>query len=634
MKIPYKYFKVAIEEKPSINSLSNKFFQLGHEHQIVNNIFDFEITPNRGDCLSLDGLLRDLKVFFNIQNHNEVYTNKIDNLRIEFKNNSKSFCPKISFAKIKIKNSVNDYKGELKNYFDDLNIPTNNFFTDISNYLMFETGQPTHCYDFDKLTGKIILEEIDYDASFDSVVGKKINLSGNNHVFKMNNEIINLAGVMGGLSTSCSESTSAILLECAYFQPDSIMGKAVKYDINSEAAHKFERGVDFLSHDRVIRRFIQIVKNHTEIEEVQIISENYKEFKSIAIPLEHEKINDILGSKISEDEYLCRLNALGFVIDNDKILVPSYRNDISSQNDLAEEIARSIGYDNIPLKKIEIQSVKNDKNLFEDKIRSFLITHGFFEVINNPFTSAMEENSMIVDNPLDSNKKYLRKVMINSLIDNLTYNERRQKDSVKLFEISDVYYFEKDELKTKKYLSIIASGRVGKNYQDFSKKINAKYMKGIFKSLFPELNADFKILPRKNLDSKSQSEIIYLEIDIEVLKKTRIEFNKKIDISTEFTQYQGISDFPSSYRDLSFLIKDPSEIEALEKLIFKFHNQILKEVFIFDYFFNKEKNFIKLGFRFVFQSKEKTLTIEEIDNIMNSIIKTTSQLNSVEIPGI
>ena len=159
-------------------------------------------------------------------------------------------------------------------------------------------------------------------------------------------------------------------------------------------------------------------------------------------------------------------------------------------------------------------------------------------------------------------------------------------------------------------------------------------MKGIFKSLFPELNADFKILPRKNLDSKSQSEIIYLEIDIEVLKKTRIEFNKKIDISTEFTQYQGISDFPSSYRDLSFLIKDPSEIEALEKLIFKFHNQILKEVFIFDYFFNKEKNFIKLGFRFVFQSKEKTLTIEEIDNIMNSIIKTTSQLNSVEIPGI
>ena len=174
MKIPYKYFKVAIEEKPSINSLSNKFFQLGHEHQIVNNIFDFEITPNRGDCFSLDGLLRDLKVFFNIQNHNEVYTNKIDNLRIEFKNNSKSFCPKISFAKIKIKNSVNDYKGELKNYFDDLNIPTNNFFTDFSNYLMFETGQPTHCYDFDKLTGKIILEEIDYDASFDSVVEKKL----------------------------------------------------------------------------------------------------------------------------------------------------------------------------------------------------------------------------------------------------------------------------------------------------------------------------------------------------------------------------------------------------------------------------------------------------------------------------
>ena len=142
---------------------------------------------------------------------------------------------------------------------------------------MYETGQPTHCYDASKIKDKILLKEINHDQDFETLIDKTIKLTGKNNVFFINEDPINLAGIMGGKNTACSPETSIILLECAYFEPEEIMGKSVKYDINSDAAHKFERGVDPLSHDKVIRRFIQIVQDHAEIKSMMLFhADNYK----------------------------------------------------------------------------------------------------------------------------------------------------------------------------------------------------------------------------------------------------------------------------------------------------------------------------------------------------------------------
>ena len=139
MKIAYKHILEHINSKPSINELSEKLFQLGHEHEIENDIFDMEFTPNRGDCLSVIGLLRDLSVFYKTDLKIEKYTDRIKTLELDFKNNAKNACPKISFLKIEISNqNIKPYKGKLKSYFDDLDCKKNNFFTDISNYLSYE----------------------------------------------------------------------------------------------------------------------------------------------------------------------------------------------------------------------------------------------------------------------------------------------------------------------------------------------------------------------------------------------------------------------------------------------------------------------------------------------------------------
>jgi len=234
---------------------------------------------------------------------------------------------------------------------------------------------------------------------------------------------------------------------------------------------------------------------------------------------------------------------------------------------------------------------------------------------------------------LDSNREYLRTNITNSLVDNLLFNERRQKDSIKLFEISDVYSSNNGINKRRK-LSIVASGRVGLNFEDFSKKINKKYLSRLFQEILPNEVFDFEILSRDLLDTKIKNEIVTLEVDIDKFSSDILSYNEVSKSPEGFVQFNPISEFPSSYRDISFLITDPSKIRELEQFISHLDNEILKETFIFDFYENKDTNKIKIGFRFIFQSDTKTLTLENIDKVMNVIIADSLSIDSIQIPGL
>lgn len=641
MKIAYEHLIKFIPSRPSIENISEKFFQLGHEHEIENNIFDMELTPNRGDCLSINGLLRDLSVFYEVTPNNEIYTDDIKSLDINFINNSPEACPSISFLKIKIQGEVSAYKGIFQDYFDDLDVNKNNFFTDISNYISYETGQPTHCYDAEKVTSLISLETSVEEYEFKTLLDKTIKLEDENLVFVQNDEVINLAGVMGGSSTACSKDTKSVIVECAYFNPENVIGQSIKYDIKSDAAHKFERGVDPLCHEKVLRRFLKIVDEHATIKNVEIFKRDYMSHNSTEIPFSIERINNILGLSCNSEELQDYLTKLGFNIDKNKIIAPSYRSDIKTENDIAEEIARVIGYNNIPTRPIKIPKLSNTsaKNLelLENNIKTLLISEGFFEVINDPFVNHETNNSIKLDNPLDSGRKNLRINLEKSLIDNLLYNERRQQDSIKLFEITDVYYIEKKELKSKRKLGIICSGRVGKNYLDFSRKIDSKYLTNILEKFNKKISFNPHLINRDELETKLNDKIIYLEIDLnelenydfDILDKEKFILNKN-----NFKKYIPISSFPSSVRDLSFAVADKEKYHDLQKLLLDYKDILIKEIFVFDFYHNENKDEIKIGFRFVFQSNSSTITEVEVNNIMNEIIEKALSIPSVEIPGL
>ncbi len=635
MKIAYKHLVKNIIGNPSIDEISDRLFQLGHEHEIEKNIFNMEFTPNRGDCLSLNGLLRDLSVFYEMNANQEIYNEELKMLDMDFENRSQDICPQISFLKLEIESIPNKYKDYLNDYFIDLNLNKNNFFTDISNYISYENGQPTHCYDADKINGKLVFQELDTDQEFKTLLGKTINLTCKNSVFLLNDKVINLAGVVGGIETSCSSDTKTVLVECAFFKPEAIIGKSVKYDIQSEASHKFERFVDPECQDRTIRRFIKIVDDHTNIKDISVIAYKFKQNKVTKIPIDSNKINQIIGINISEDTYLSHLSKLGFNINGEHIEVPSYRSDIETQNDLAEEIARIIGYDNISRNEITIPKGKIS-NIYdlENKLRFLLLDEGFYEVINAPFVGDVSSNSILVDNPLDSNKKYLRSNLTESLLENLLFNERRQKDSIKLFEISDVYTLKENKINVKRKLAIIASGRAGHNYKDFSKKITKKYLTSIFKEILPNENLEFSLLNRKSLNTKVKNEIICCEIDIASFSSDVLSFKETFKPPESFIEYTPISDLPISIRDLSFSIKDFTKLDKLQKYILEFEHELLKDVFIFDYFNNEKNAEIKIGFRFVFQSADTTITEMQVNKIINVIISHIEEIDGITIPGL
>ena len=634
MKIAYSHLVQYMPENPTIGQISDSLFQLGHEHEIEDNIFDMEFTPNRGDCLSINGLLRDLAVFYSIDLNQEIYNERLNELNIDFENKSEKICPKISFLKLEIDKVPELYKKSLEDYFSDLNLSKNNFFSDVSNYLSYETGQPTHCYDADTINEKLIFHETEKQEEFETLLDKKITLKDKNAVFSLNNKVINLAGIMGGKSTACLAHTKTVLVECAYFKPEAIIGKSVKYDIKSEASHKFERGVDQDSQDKVLRRFIHVVSEHANIKEMSIVSYNYKENQGIKIPINVNKINQIIGININEHDYLNYLTKLGFAIEENFVKVPSFRSDIKTQNDLAEEVARVIGYDNISRAEINIPKNENDNYKdIENKLRYFLLDYGFYEVINSPFVGITSKEAIKVDNPLDSNRAFLRTNLTDSLVENLLFNERRQKDSVKLFEISDVYSSE-SRIHKKRMLSIIASGRVGLNYQDFSKKIDKKYLTAMFEELLPNEVFDFQILSRDSLDTKIKSEIIALEVNIERFSADILSYKEASQSPESFAQFYPISDLPSSMKDLSYSIKDFSKIHKLENLLLSYQSDIVKNIFIFDYFHNEKAQEVKIGFRIVFQSKEATLTAKEIELVYNDLINQSLKIDGISIPGI
>lgn len=632
MKIIYSDLISFLEQKPTKEDLSNKLFQLGHEHEINGEVFDMELTPNRGDCLSVNGLARDLHAFFGKSKPIFFFEGAYDNLKLDFHNLSTIDCPKISFLEIHINKPTNNYKPYLDNYFKILNLSKTNFFSDISNFISYELGQPTHCYDVNSLKSNLVFENKESNEKFKTLLDSDIRLDGKNSIFSSGNEIISLAGVMGSKKTSCSVNTIKVLIECAFFNPESIIGKSTKYGLKSDAAHKFERGVDPSSQEYVLRRFTEIIKDHAEIISAKFCSYDYGQIPITQINFNEKKINKILGTNISKKEYKDYLCALSFDVE-EQITVPSFRHDIKNQNDLAEEVARLIGYNNIKSESITLPKIEQQSNVNIQKLRSFLVKTGFSEVINFPFSEKKNRISMSIDNPLDSNKGNLRLTLEESLLGNVSYNLRRQKDSIKFFEISDIY-FKNSNLLQETYLGIVATGRVGHNHNDFAKKIDIIYLKSLFHDLFN--NSEFKVkeITSNSLGLKTKDKIFFIEIKISDIDNS---FFDDIEIETKkinFVQYQKISEFPASTRDISFSIKNLSEVQNIIDYFDQVKSKDLNECFMFDFYKNDKSLEVKMGYRFVFKSNTKTLTEKHINDSLLELINPVLQIDGVSVPGL
>ena len=387
--------------------------------------------------------------------------------------------------------------------------------------------------------------------------------------------------------------------------------------------------------EEAIRRFIFIVSEHAEILDLEFVSFSNKNHAPVKLDLNSNKISKILGHPIDKNNYIKTLESLNFLITENDIFVPSYRHDIASQNDLAEEMARVIGYDKIQSQELDYIFQKNKTEGEDDEymIKDFLSENGFYEVINFPFTS-LKSSPIFLDNPLDSTKSYLRTDLKESLIENMLFNERRQKDSIKIFEISHIYEIT-ESVTHSKNLGILISGRKGNNHKDFSHKLDKDYLKTLFKKLNFDLD-DSQIIKidRNKLDSKTKRDIYYVEIRIRDLSYEDKKFQRGYIDFSNCVQYKSISEYPSITRDLSFLVTNISKTKKLHDFVMEYKNEYLKNIFLFDFYKNANNNEFKMGFRFIFQSNQSTLKDSQIDEVIEDIINNTTSIKEVSIPGL
>jgi phenylalanyl-tRNA synthetase beta subunit len=219
-----------------------------------------------------------------------------------------------------------------------------------------------------------------------------------------------------------------------------------------------------------------------------------------------------------------------------------------------------------------------------------------------------------------------------SLVENLLYNERRQKDSIKLFEISNLYSKNK-HIHQEKKLGIIISGRKGHNYKDFSMKLDNTYLNNLLNKNTNNFNFIIEEISRSNLKTKKKEKIYYTEISIDNIPNYLFEDSKPSFGQINFIKHRSVSEFPSSTRDFSFLIKNIKKYDVVINHFSDLNDKHLKDAYIFDFYKNKKLNEIKVGIRFIFQSNLKTLSEEDIQKSVNRLLKPVIDLEGISIPG-
>lgn len=622
---------------------------------IEDSVFDFDITPNRGDCFSHLGIARELgiiekknvKIKNNILNVSDFKTSDLIKVSIKDKN----ICSRYSCQVIK-DIRIEDSPQWLKNKLNLIGQKSVNNIVDLSNYLMFDTGQPLHVFDLDKIKGEIIVRLASKSEKFVTLDNITLELTEDDIVIADEEKSIALAGVIGGLNSSVDSSTKNILIESAVFEEVKIRKTSKKYDYSKEASKRFERGIDIENNIFSMNKFstllLEICQGLVGSDYIDI-SNNIK-LKEISFDV--KKCNNFLGTSLISKEIKNIFKSLSIDCSNGihtfKCTIPSYRNDLNEQIDLFEEVARVFGYDNIPSSlnfSIPSESFINDNEILDIKIRNFLSSNGFNEHYSNSLYSkndcTLNTNYKPVKlvNPLSNEMEYIRNTLLPGLLRAVSYNDRRGKKFIKLFEIGNISFVDKNSYsktsQTKKMMILWYGDQI--NHFKNPIKQDLYSVKGEIKSMLNILNISnskfqinknelrifieeknigyVKLLDHSIIDKYGLSDNIYIcSIDLDLLNdiyhKSKIVYNK-------------VNSFPSIDRDISILINKKYTNQEIQDVIIKNGGKNLKDINLFDLYQGKEipKDSKSLAYSLKFNSNSKTLTDSEVDLCVNKILK-------------
>lgn len=622
---------------------------------INDTIVEFEITSNRPDCLSVIGLAREAHATFNVPltiNEPKVLGSGGDiNELLKVTVENSELCTRY-VAKVVKNVKIEPSPRWLRERLRASGVRSINNLVDITNYVMLEYGHPMHAFDYKYLEGgSIVVRNARVNETITTLDGDERALSADMLVIADAKKPVAVAGIMGGEYSGIFEDTNIVVFEAACFVGNSVRMTAKKLGMRTESSARFEKGLDPNDAMPAILRAVELVELLCAGEVVDgIIDIASPVVAKAPIKLEVEWINKFLGLEISKERMVEILKCLGFEVVGDEIYVPSFRIDIEHKADIAEEIARIYGYNNIPTTtfKDSSQGKLSDRQKFERKIHTTLLGQGLNEIITLSFISPkyydkirLPENSPLRDsvtiiNPLGEDTSIMRTTTIPSMLETLALNNNNRNPVAFLYEIATAYVKNPDDVLPFENQHITI-GMYGNDTDYFS-------VKGIVE----ELLSSFSILGTQfNLNSQNPTfhpgrcadivindticgvigEIHPLVVDnYGLLQKT---FVATINVDAIYSArqikklYTPLPKFPSVTRDLAIICDIELPVQKLEEAIRSANKKIVEAVSLFDVYTGKQiaEGKKSVAYSITMRSAEKTLTDEDADGVVKKILK-------------
>ena len=628
--------------------------------QINDYILDLKPTPNRKDALAYFNVAQEVSAILETKLNLPIIENKYDTtntkLNISTDNSCTTFIGQV-INSVTIKESPR----WLREYLHASDIKSINNVVDISNYVMLETGQPLHFYDLSKIKDNNIGVTKGINTKYTALDGIEYDLNENDILITNNNQPIGIAGIMGGDDSKIDESTKGIIIESAIFDAISIRNTAKRLGLQTEATIRFSKGIEKNATKLAIDRAIDLLIKYADAKliEDRIIHKPIN-IELLKLDVSLIKINKILGTNFTMDEVSKVLNLLNFkpIVNNDTIslTIPSYREDITIVEDIAEEVIRMLGYDRLdsklPISMATVGQLDNKqrkRRLFKEVLRGF----GLNEIITYTLVSdeALKINSNGLDNPLSilapmsEARKYIRNSLMYSILESLSYNTNRKATNLNLFELSNVYGNELVEER----LGIIMSGSL---INSKLKKVNLNSdfytLKGIIISMLEKIGIsgsrikiDTNILDTNNYHPYQSATLlidnkvvgIFGKVHPNICSKFKIEDTYYAELSfdiitntkTSKMKFSTIDKYPSVKRDISLVCKDDITAASLIRTISSSSN-LVKNIEIFDIYKGEhvEEGYKSIAISFEYQANDHTLTEQEI---LNAHTKVLEELN-------
>ena len=630
-----------------------------------NSVFEYEITSNRVDCFGIIGLAREAAATFRKEFHPPVVTatgnNEDVNDYVKVTVENTDLCSRYCARAVKnIK--IGPSPKWLQRRLSSVGIRPINNLVDITNYVMEEYGQPMHAYDLDTLAGhQIVVKNAQDGEKFVTLDGQERTMDKDVLMICDGEKAVGIAGIMGGENSMITDNAKTMLFEAACFDGVNIRKSSKRVGLRTDASGKFEKGLDPENALEAINRACQLVEELGAGEVVGGVVDVYPNpVEDVKIPFEPEKYNKLLGTNVSEEkmmEYFDRLE-IGYDKETNMLLIPSFRQDLRCSADIAEEVARFFGYDNIPTTLPHGEATAGKKSFaarVEDVVMNIAEQNGFCGGMCYSFESPkvfdkllLADNdplrqAIVIANPLGEDYSIMRTIELNGILTSLAGNYNHRNKNVRLYEIGNVYLPKALPLTElpdeRKRLTLGMYGEC-----DFF------MLKGVLEEMFLKLGLDGKVdfepSQEKPFLHPGRQALIYVggayagfigQVHPEVCENydmkceayvAGIDLPTVTEKATFDRRYEGVAKYPAVNRDLSLVMKKDVFVGSLEKVMKEKGGKLLESIQLFDVYEGSqiEEGYKSVAFSLVFRSPERSLEAAEINKIVDKILKELEKM--------